>query len=277
MGEEQTVYRLLLKALGYKQCESAFMHLSERVSWRRIRVIVRRSSRKNRSKAVEATLLGAAGFIPPRIPSLRKGETKRFWRSISAMYKKVSAGIKPLAPEIIWKEGRGRPANAPWRRIAAVSPLLARGAEKGFRTLLTPPGNHLTVRALEKWFSSLIRWPATHYFETHLCLRGKKLKKPVALIGRQRKLRIITNVLLPYLYFTGDVDRARALFRRLPAVEPHAPAKLMRSRLLASGKSPASLPIALQQGLLHLYKTGCHGKEHTCRNNCTVYTSLRRF
>ena len=104
-----------------------------------------------------------------------------------------------------WKFGKMRPANFPYRRIAALSHLIVRHWQTGLfaDTLECLKSNLPTV--LEKGFTASTRnkvmkffcLDADDYWAWHYTPDGKKLAKKQQLVGPDRSREITINIVLP--------------------------------------------------------------------------------
>lgn len=267
VGEEQTLYRAFLESLGYSHCKVPFIRLSEILPWKLLRRIAVGFGAGGRCKAVEAALMGMAGLIPDETGENWDLETSRYWKTTRRLWKKVRAGweLKPM-DSASWNGWGSRPANNPCRRIAAVSPLLARASKRGLVKTIFPDGAPENHQALKRQLSEIFARPENSYWKRRYVWGGKRLVNPVALMGSSRTIKVIANVLLPFTYYKGNGSAAISLFRRLPAVENNSVTKLMMTRLFGEMiHLPRSWGMAAQQGLIHIFKTFCCRDRSGCR------------
>ena len=275
-GREQALYLLILETLGYSAHKTAFRRLSRLLPWRTLRLVAADAGPRGARAAVEAALLGAAGLIPPAAAPAWDRDTLRAWRAAGRTWRLIGTarGIGGMDPAV-WRAGAQRPASAPPRRLAAAAVLFSRCARKGLVRALLPRGREAVPGALERRLGALLDGASRSYWELRCAWGGRRLRGPCAPIGREHRVKIAANVLLPFLYLGGERAAARAIFDALPAVEPDSCVKAMMARLVGGGTPfPRRWGFAAQQGLLRLHRHFC-GKDRSGCRRCRLPGLLR--
>ncbi|MCX6357819.1 MAG: DUF2851 family protein [Candidatus Aureabacteria bacterium] len=263
-GFDQALYEMLLESLGYRSHKAPFLSLARRVPWASLREIARAHRARGRVLAVEALLMGCAGLIPRAPAPEWDCATRRHWHRCNSLWKKLQRRhhFVPLRASS-WKGWGSRPANAPWRRIAGVSHILAGAALTGPDSLLRGLSRCGDRKTLSRCIRALTVPPSGSYWLRRFSWGGTSLQRGVALLGRERAIAIVGNVLLPFLVVQGKAACARALYRRLPAVESNAVTRLATARFFGGRARFAAF--IQQQGLLHIYRRFCESDRSGCR------------
>lgn len=277
-GREQALYRLILETLGYSAHKDAFIRLAELLPWDTMRRIARRAQGAECAASVEAALMGAAGLVPTAASPAWDNETVRAWEELARTWKEINDAHQIGAlPEESWNGAAQRPASSPRRRIAGISPLLAARAGSGLGSLLAGVENGTETGLLEERLAGLLDGDAPSYWHTRCAWGGARLRRPLALIGREHRLKIVVNVLLPILFAEGRRLAAIGLLREIPAVEPDSRVKTMMSRLVGHGAPfPRRWGMAAQQGMIHIHRHFCAKDRSGCAR-CRIPGMLAHF
>lgn len=277
LGGEQALYRLILETLGYSAHKDGFIGLAGLLPWEGLRRIALGEAGGGGARAVEAALMGAAGLIPAAASPAWDDETVRAWEDTALAWRGIDASLRIGAlPEGSWKGGPRRPAASPCRRIAGVAPLLAALAGGGLESLLA--GVHAGDEAglLEERLADALGGDAPSYWRTRCAWGGAKLGAPIAPIGRDHRLKIVVNALLPFLHAKGRRKAAEGILRGIPAVEPDSRVKTMMANLVGWGAPfPGRWGMAAQQGMLHIHRRFCAGDRTGCIH-CPIPGMLAR-
>jgi hypothetical protein len=264
-GEEQTLYQLILESLGYAAYKAPFTLLAARVPWELLRTMARGYKEGRRSAVVEAALLGAGGLIPRKQEAHWEQETIRYWQSVNALWKALESqyGVHSV-DGTEWVSAGSRPANTPYRRISGVSRMLSKAMACSLADLFLTWTDPINFTALAECVSGTDR-EGRGYWLRRCTWCGKRLARPIALIGRNRAMTIIANVILPFLCCRGEPS-AGAILRNLPAADDNSIVKLAFTRLFGKvNRFPSSWGMAAQQGLIHIYRNCCAVDKTACR------------
>jgi hypothetical protein len=226
-GEDEAHFAALAVALGYKQNQTPFLLLAQKVGLR---------------AASEAVLFGVAGFLEAPEPPAADREVRGYLRELWETWWKLRADCERwILPRDAWHLAGIRPANHPHRRVAALAEIARRWP--AVRDALGKDGTALvrTLAGLEHPFWS-----------RRFNLQAAALKNPQALVGPERIRDIVINIHHPLAVARDEAAWPAYLAERGPA-----PAAIMRAtaRKLFGRASEARrffAPACIQQGLLQI-------------------------
>ncbi len=238
----QTLYWLLLDALGYSRNREGMRAVAERVPYDHLDSLLAGRSSDERRKRAAGLLLGVAGFLPlsPADEELA-GLNPREARAIEQAWQLHGGAWRGLElSPTMWRLHRQRPANHPLRRLLALAWLLARDDQGLLPALLGHLVQPNAARALQNW-----------------------LTRNNPYLGEERAHQIVVNVVVPFALAYGEAVEqeellcaAGELWARLPA--GHGNAIVRRTAEQICGPHQLRVPTArAEQGLLQLYSTGC--------------------
>ena len=258
-GAGQALYQGIMTALGYSKNKRQMQELAGRMPLTKLETAAVIEMPDNEYLAqCQSLLMGAAGLLPSQRGSSYPfdGYSDNWEVELENIWAK--SGERSRISVADWRFFKVRPGNHPVRRLAAMSHLLLRYRKKGLlaglEEKLTESGNGNTSRSLEQ---ALMVAPDL-YWGCYLDFRVPARGAAPALIGSGRAADMVINVLLPFAYATGPVNRSKRalnIYRNYGAPEENALVEHMRRQL---GASRAFNDGALrQQGLIHIYKTRC--------------------
>jgi hypothetical protein len=228
-GESEAWFAALAMALGYRQNQTPFLLLAQRVG-------VRAAGGPNG----EALLFGTAGFLESPSPPEADRSIRAYLRELWENWWTQRADCERwILPRKAWHTAGARPANHPHRRVAALA-RIAPGWTP-IRKALAQSRREALIAALES-----VDHP---FWATRFNLQGEALAKPQALLGTDRIGDIVINIHHPLAVARND--DAWELFLR---EKGPAPASIMRNaarRFFGAATIPLS-SAAIQQGLLQL-------------------------
>ncbi len=268
---DQAVYRGLAEALGYDKNQEPFRKLAELLPIDLLFAELRNAREHAPEILLEALLFGAAGFLAEQT-ALPESEAEAFIKPRKALWEELrhTLQIRPLRLEA-WHFFRLRPQNFPTRRLAALGQLLLKFYRNGILEHLAA-----TVQALgnepKKLMSELAQFficPAQGFWQSHYDLRSRRVANRSAigdLLGRERALDILVNVMLPALWFyfraadnAALANQVQEAYGLLPKLQENQITRAMREQL--SRKFAVSAKLGKfardQQGLLYLQKLYC--------------------
>lgn len=224
-GPEAAGFTALATALGYKHNAVPFALLAQRVTVR---------------SATHSLLFGVAGFLEQPDPPAAEPDVRSYLRTLWEEWWTQRARCERwILPASAWRFGGARPANHPHRRVGALA-TMARDWPSVRDALADPDPAHL-VTAL-----SGVR----HEFWDHrFTLSAERMKRPEALIGRERIRDILLNV-----YFPAAVSRGESVWDRYLAERGSPPPVVRAIAERFFGEIPAEVlrSAAVQQGLLQV-------------------------
>ncbi|MCX6898615.1 MAG: DUF2851 family protein [Verrucomicrobia bacterium] len=263
-GIEQALYMAVMEALGFKHNKEPMRRLAERLPVARLRELP--------ATQAQALLLGVAGFLPERTVAGRDEATRRYVKRLWDVWWKSRdefAGRSLSRAE--WRLAGLRPANLPWRRLAAVAQLLAAHWELWPKIADTLASQPETKRAAR--LAALLTDLEDSYWSRRFSFASKPQPEPELLIGAARARDIVVNVVLPVAIAQGKlleqpalVEAAEKLFGDYPPLESNALVRFTAHRLFGQRVPPRLLRTAAQQqGLLQVFHDFCLNDRTACR------------
>ncbi|MEZ5431726.1 MAG: DUF2851 family protein [Verrucomicrobiales bacterium] len=257
------------EALGYRHNKLPMFSLAQRLP---VDTVLSRHP----APIIEALCFGIAGYLEAEHFDRSKAETRGYLKDLWDHWWKfrivheLTEGRRPP-----WNPGAGRPANHPQRRLAALA-LLA-GQWRGFMNPL------MTQTSLDKgWWREFQRQCAglEHpFWSYHYTLRSTPTRKSMALLGSDRILDLLGNVLFPHLIQEGATTWET--YTDLPGTTESG--SLRRALLRLFGPDLAANKIRSttgkyyqQQGLLQVFQDFCL-RDHSECEECPFPEQLRQW
>ncbi|MDZ7344130.1 MAG: DUF2851 family protein [candidate division KSB1 bacterium] len=290
---DQAVYRGIAEAMGYDKNQEPFRCLAELLPIELVFGELRTSRETPPALLLEALFFGAAGFLPssPRPQEIPDAEIAAFLAPRITLWEPLqhTLQIRPLRREA-WQFFRLRPANFPTRRLAGLSALLLKFFRNGLLEHLA--SLFLSAAKPKAIITELLNYficPADDFWRTHydFLVGGKSqrstfMKKNTAktgeprlitaqtnygdLIGRDRALDILVNIVLPALWHygrqAGDAhfqNLVQEVYGGFPRLQENQITRDMRLQLSRQFPISRAVPTsaATQQGLIYLQKLYC--------------------
>ncbi len=228
-GYEQTFYEGVAEAMGYPSNKQPFRTLAEKVPLEEIKQLISyRLSNKNKVTLIQALLFGVSGLID--FSDLQKGSFAKDRAYFTELQKTWNRHRKTFAGRLMdrkeWKFGKMRPANFPYRRVAALSHLIVRHWESGLfaDTLECLKSTLPTIR--EKGYTGATRnkvmsffcLEADDFWAWHYTPDGKKISKKQQLVGPDRSREITINIVLPVALIYARASKSEPLEKALSSL-----------------------------------------------------------
>jgi len=262
LGVEQALYAGVMEALGYKHNKEPMRLLAERLPVARLRALP--------AADAQALLLGVAGFLPERALPAGDAATRRHVKALWEVWWKARDEFAEQAlARAAWRLAGLRPANFPWRRLAAVAQLLATHWElwPKVESALALARRDRRARRLEALFTEL----EDPYWSRRYSFASKAQARAEQLIGEARAREIVINVVLPVALAQATLlerpalaEAAEAVFAACPATEPNALARFTAHRLFGQRPPRGARTAARQQGLLQVFHDFCLNDRSAC-------------
>ena len=241
--DEQLLYSRTMEALGYSRNRQPFLDLASRLPWSVVREAGSHTLPGERIPLIEGLLLRGAGLQSKGLfPVGRGGFETRPYAALpphNRLVQRIVARIVPMDSSA-WCFAGVRPQNQPHRRIAGAARLLARYIDSGFMPFLSSKVASEEAKEIRHAFTVA--------------------EGPISLIGPQRALDIVVNVVLPMFHARAIIagDRALAgsclrLYYGTPRLEGNEFTREMAVLLQLSARGIA-VGALRQQGLMHLYQ-----------------------
>lgn len=262
-GTEQSFWRFLFEAAGYKQNRPAFRLLFKRFL---------DYPEDFRKKHFEAVLWGESGLLP----DLASGKVHPGIKDFAGERWKNWGRLRSHAhPPINWKSG-GRPANSPERRLA----VLVNWMRQFGNTPLKELGKYVEKSSPEELVKHVIEKlevsdPLWDKFVNFSTLKTS----PAKISGRSFVLELAVNVIFPAVYAMTRFDifddpelvtaRLEKAWQLLPATQENAITKRAGNLWFkdAEQKRQVLNSAAARQGVLHVYREYCEKCQSDC-NSC---------
>ncbi len=265
-GPEQALYEECMAGLGYSRNQRAFRELARRLPVERLR-----GESASQVDTAYALLLGVGGLLPREPGPDWDAESRAVWQGLWRTWWRRSAAWAGETMETgAWNVAALRPANTPWRRLAAAAALFCGppAAPRLQRLPTNPP---------ETWYEHVARLldaaEGMPFWRHRLSWSQPPLPAPVALLGVTRRAAVVTNVLLPFLAAL-DTD-IRPLLAHLPPDQPNGLMRQAGFRLFGRDHNPAPYQEGMaQQGLLQIFHDYCLSSREGCAG-CALPDLLR--
>jgi len=260
----QVFYEEVLGALGYKGNSVTCRQLG-----RRVPLHILRSLSDNVPTRAFFLLMGVSGLIPERVSLACDSETRIYVRQMwDFWWRNQHAWESSVMCRRNWQLAGMRPQNHPVRRLVAAAGLFAGSDTILDRVVALPPTDDAKVwidQALSLFTDAYV----DKYWSRRLSLTSRSLSADaILLVGRERALSIICNVVLPFLCATGCAPRCyRQVLDTLPGGPGDSVVKRTAFALLGRDHSPGLYKTALrQQGLLQVFHDYCISDRSGCRD-----------
>lgn len=291
---EQVLYEAVMESLGYKNNKEPFLALASRVPLEDIRyVIPEDASAPKKKKDMQALLLGTAGLLPQqRNEKLTYDqETAEYVNDVEHAWNEIQKKVnRAYLTKNDWSYAGIRPANFPERRIAAIANILSECSSLSiFRYLLTVfekvegyKEEHKITKMFREDIQSLFLNSYDPYWSYHYTWYGKKLTKPVKLLGKERASNIFINVIIPILLIYArkhnntKMEKVLHLtYRNYSPLPDTSVTKFMGNRIFGQLNVSKKIinSVRRQQGLYQIFKDFCESDNISC-NKCALYLSM---
>lgn len=287
---DQVLYEGIMEGLGYKSNSAPFLQLSRVCTLAYLRSRTQFSSEEPGSaETVQAALFGVANLLPDGAQPADDEETqayvsrlRRHWQTMQSDF------VRRIMDADAWQFAGSRPVNSPPRRIGAVSRLLGRHAANGLgRAVLQcfeagsgPNDNPTRARAVLKAIDELLTDLSDPYWDFRCKFGGQRSGARRRLVGRDRCLILVVNVLVPvllqYAREHGDEsleERAHSVFSHCRKLAPDSVVRAMERRVFGTGRRPCVDSARRQQGLHQIHQDFCKRADANC-SQCVLLLAI---
>ncbi|RMF92412.1 MAG: DUF2851 family protein, partial [Nitrospinota bacterium] len=288
-GIEQALYEGIMEALGYKNNRFPCWILARRLPLRLLRQLEDTLLPPDPPLFRQALFLGAGNLLPSSPPTPDR-ETVHYVNQLRHHWEMGRQVGEMQAEPLTWDFTGMRPANTPFRRLAALSHLLSRFSPSGFASPLVQAVT-LSWQSLQQGKSPgralaplhrLLQVDDDPYWSYRYTLGGKRLSRASRLLGNERIRTLLVDVVLPTLCAwarseqrSGLVAQIHHLYTCHPCLGDNAILRHMRHQLGEEGSQPSLITTARrQQALLHLYHHFCREENPHCPE-CALLTLVR--
>lgn len=291
---EQVIYEAIMESLGYKNNKEPFLTLASRIPLEDIRRLTPEDVTIQKKKIdMQSLLLGMAGLLPQQrnLKPPSDNETATYINDVEQAWDAVQKKIdRTSMTKDDWIYAGSRPANFPERRIAAIANILSGCTSRSifqhilsvFEKVENYREEHRTVKTLIDDIQSLFLDIYDPYWSHHYVLCGKKIIKPLKLIGKERTSHIFINVIIPILLVYAKKHNnlkmekiLHLVYKRYKPLPATSVTEFMSNRILGQLKASEKIvnTARRQQGLYQLFKDFCENDNMSC-NTCALYLSM---
>jgi hypothetical protein len=285
-----------MESLGYKNNKEPFLTLASRMPLEDIRYLIPEdASAQKKKKDMQALLLGTAGLLPQQgngKPAYNR-ETAEYISNLEHSWNEIQKKItRTTMTKKDWSYAGIRPANFPERRIAAIANILSECSSLSiFRYILSVlekvegyKEEHKIIETFIEDIQSLFLNISDPCWSYQYTLHGKKLAKPVKLLGKETTSNIFINVIIPILLIyvrkhnnTKMEKILHLVYRNYIPLADTSVTKFMSNRIFGQSKTSKKVVNSArrQQGLYQIFKDFCENDNMSC-NKCTLYLSMVR-
>ena len=269
MDFEQLLYEGIMEALGYAKNREPFRELARRVPFSALIGKI--------DEEIQAILFGTAGLLPSqsqRSTDLDKSDRIFIKRLESRWNASEQASMPTRMVADQWQFSRIRPANFPTRRIAAISQLIGNCQESLMMVYLpiilqSAEADKTSLGKIRRQLVERLTPVPSGYWTDH-CNFGKRIPQIGAtLIGKDRALDIIVNILLPIATVWAEESQSTTLYEAViqlygscPKLQDNRITKQIQSQIFSDLQpfnviSPNS---KIQQGAMYLHNNFCSSR-----------------
>ncbi len=291
---EQVLYEAIMESLGYKNNKKPFLTLASRTPLEDIRYLIPEDVSIQKKKIdMQSLLLGTAGLLPQQrdLKPDRDKEAAEYINDIEHTWSEIQKKITQVPmTKSDWSYAGIRPANFPERRIAAIANVLSECSSLSiFRYILSvfeKVEGYKEERKIMKKFlediQSLFLNIYDPYWSYHYTWLGKKLTKPVKLLGKERTSNILINVIIPILLMyvrrhnNQNMEKILHLvYRNYVPLPDTSVTNFMCNRIFGQPDVSKRIinSVRRQQGLYQIFKDFCENDNISC-NKCALYLSM---
>jgi len=259
---EQVLYEFTMEALGYSKNQQPFMKLAKNVRLEFLDSL----TDENTEKIIqyESILFGAGGFLSTT-SILEDKQSKEYILQLKKVWNNVRESYNGETMNAAdWQFFRLRPENFPTVRIAAAARIVEKiKSENLFKVIVQLIGNQAmdNTEKLRKLIS-LLTIEASEFWENHYLFNKKSTTRLKVLVGKERAIEIIINIIIPLCLMYARVfkkknvrEMALKLFSEIKSSRNSAIVKTVEEQLVRGKFKLNTAP--LYQGGVQLYKFYC--------------------
>jgi len=285
---DKLLYEGIMGSLGYRRNKLQFKSLAKLIPLQIIKNAICGYSYKKRVIIIQSLLLGAGGLIPENPPHRWEysQEVKDYIKAIKRLWNKYRI---PVEKNIMWDFYGTRPANLPFRRIAGISHFLSSNIEKGLLNVFLseflksplPPFNKGGDGGIGNFINKIDTLFTVYddLWSFRYTFKGKRFVNKNRLIGKDRVLTIIVDVLMPLMLLcsneNGDhqlEENIHNIYTRISRLPSNSITRFMVRRMLR-GERHIVNSARRGQALIQIFNDYCANNEDGCPG-CTLKTEI---
>ncbi|MBI3584647.1 MAG: DUF2851 family protein [Nitrospinae bacterium] len=280
---EQLLYEGIMGSLGYRRNKLQFKSLAKLIPLQIIKNAICGYSYKKRVIIIQSLLLGAGGLIPENPPHRREysQEVKDYIKAIKRLWNKYRI---PVEKNIMWDFYGTRPANLPFRRIAGISHFLSSNIEKGLLNVFLSEFLKFNIDKKIRTFinrTNDLFSADDDLWSFRYTVKGKRFVNKNRLIGRDRVLTIIVDVLMPVMLLCSKENGVHQLeenihniYTEISRLPSNSITRFMVRRMLR-GERHIVNSARRGQALIQIFNDYCANNEDGCPG-CTLKTEITK-
>jgi hypothetical protein len=264
-NSEQVLYEEIMGAMGYKHNSAAFKVLANRLP-----ISLLRNLAENSPTVAYSILLGVSGLLPAETSGTTP-ETAEFIRTIWDNWWKFENELsEQKMQKDEWNFAFVRPQNSPERRLAAIAYLFC--SENSFSDKIGKNYAASPTTWYKQTLRDLTETPNISFWDNYFSFYGKKKSYSAKMLGQQRAISIIINVMAPWLA-AQQKDISNSL-SKIPKEHTNSIITNTAYMLFGHDHNPVIYNTALkQQGIMQIYYDFCAKNIPAC-NNCELIKKL---
>ena len=283
-NDEQVLFEMFFESLGYSRFKKEFGLLARRMPIKKLLEIVEQNRGIDPETVIQSVYFHLSGLLG--MADKTTGDTEL--SNLLSKYSSVEMGdIEPVFEPSRWSMPGSRPANSPFRRIAAFSHLVNRFSEilnlrDLFESLsLSEDGLKITKKKITEVienFSSVSDdfWNYRYSF-------SKKGSRPKKLIGKDRAISLVVDSLIPFFLAKSrevhDLDMEKRLVSACyatPKPTSNSVIDFMIRNLFGKENRHLVTSVLHQQALIQLHNDFCYRFPAYC-SECPMPDYLKKF
>lgn len=223
-----------------------------------------------RNQHIQAVLWGESGCLPDPAKTVLEDDAALLVNDLWNQWWQ----IRRVHYEPIVFNHRSRPLNSISRRIAILSVFIESFSENPLPVMLNVIEENNVDDAIRIFMEKMkISDP---FWQSHTAFTSPKLKKSAILLGNDRIIELLVDVIIPAVHAYSSVSGAfkltskiESLYLALPKTGSNKTIREVVSRCFP-GKEHIFKTAAAQQGLIHINKTWCIKLACNCKA-CPIY------
>lgn len=277
VGWEESLYEGIMISLGYKGLKREFLELAQRVTLKDARGILQKVTAKEKAKSLQALFFGVSGLLPKKPQKKFNRESVKYLQKLRELWEEMPERFQTRAMEPqSWRSLQVRPANLPSRRIAGVGHFLARYSNRNIFTFFKKV--IVNQERLLQYLAEVFNPGEEDYWNYRYSWGGRRRKRPVRLIGKERVVIILVNALIPAMlaYARKKKDRGleeilRQIYTSQPSAGDDGITKFVIHHLFGRKKIGSARH---QQALYQIFNDYCGNEKVGC-THCNLTAILR--
>lgn len=259
---EQVLYEYIMEALGYSKNQVSFLKLARLLPLNKLKLIHQSQEYEERILTYEALLFRYSGLLPT-VTKVKDKESREYVAKLKNRLTNLHINTEEMN-EAEWQFFRLRPENFPTIRIAGASRIIDRIILSAlFKSIIKITSDEdLSNDEKLKHIITLLKVDADNFWRNHFTLEKKSEQKIKVLVGNERVVEIIINVVIPILLLYARIFKKReirhnalTIFEAIKSSKTSSLIRTINSELIRDRFQIDTAP--MYQGAVQLYKFYC--------------------